>query len=66
MTGFPLAQIAVLQPSSWVLLEPWYVLPPNNVILVLSLWTEPGAASLLCQAAKIVAEILQGTGPMPG
>ena len=39
---------------------------PSNVILGLSLWTEPGAASLLCQGAKILAGILQGTGPMPG
>ena len=39
---------------------------PSNVILGLSLWTEPGAAaSLLCQGMKIVAGIPQGTVPIP-
>ena len=38
---------------------------PSNVILGLSLWTEPGAAHLLCQGVKMAAEIPQGTGPMP-
>ena len=39
---------------------------PSNVILGLSLWTEPGAAILLCQGTKIVAGTPWGTGPTPG
>ena len=69
MTGFPLAQIVGELPSSWVLLELWYVLP--QAMLYWGCLCEPGAARLPCQGAEDggqeplqVPTTPQGTGPM--
>ena len=58
MTGFPLAQIADMLPSSFVPLEPCSVLPQE--MLYLGCQGEPGILRLLCYGAKMVSG-----GPLP-
>ena len=53
MTGFPLAQITDMLPTSFVPLEPCSVLPQE--MLYLGCQCEPGVLRLLCYGAKMVS-----------
>ena len=52
VTGFPLAQITDMLPSSFVPLEPCSVLPQE--MLYLGCQCEPGILRLLCYEVKMV------------